>query len=218
VSHDHDHHNAPPNPYLEKRRSAAETEALEERTRKIEDLLVTKGLVEKETLDKLVDLYENDIGPLNGAKVVALAWTDPAYKERLMANATAAIGELGFGGLQGEHMVVVENTPGVHNIVVCSLCSCYPWPVLGLPPTWYKDPSYRSRVPIDPRGVLKEFGVTIAESTEVRVWDSSAEIRYLVLPERPAGTDGWSMDKLAELVTRDSMIGVATLDAPVRIK
>jgi len=214
VSNDHDHHDAPANPFLEKRRSAADTEALAERTRKLEELLIGKGLVVKETLDKLVDLYENDIGPLNGAHVVARAWTDPAYKERLMTDATAAIGELGFGGIQGEHMVVVENTPDTHNMVVCSLCSCYPWPVLGLPPTWYKDPSYRSRAPIDPRGVLQEFGVEIAETVEVRVWDSSAEVRYLVLPERPAGTDDWPEEKLVELISRDAMIGVATIDEP----
>ena len=215
MSNDHHGHDAPPNPFLEKRRNAAETEALEERTRKLEDLLVTKGLVDKKTLDKLVDLYENDIGPLNGAQVVARAWTDPDYKERLLADATAAIGELGFGGLQGEHMVIVENTPDVHNMVVCSLCSCYPWPVLGLPPTWYKDPAYRSRAPIDPRGVLREFGVELAASIEVRVWDSSAEIRYLVLPERPAGTDDWPEERLTELVSRDAMIGVATIKSPI---
>ena len=214
MSNDQHDHDAPPNPFLEKRRNAAETEALESRTQKLEELLVAKGLVFKESLDKLVNLYENDIGPLNGAQVVTRAWTDPAYKERLIADATAAISELGFGGMQGEHMVVVENTPHVHNIVVCSLCSCYPWPVLGLPPTWYKDPAYRSRAPIDPRGVLSEFGVNLAESIEVRVWDSSAEIRYLVLPERPAGTEDWPEEKLAELVTRDSMIGVATIEVP----
>jgi nitrile hydratase len=172
------------------------------------------GLVNPATLDKLASTYENDIGPMNGARVVAKAWTDPAYKQRLLADATAAIGELGISGLQGEHMVVVENTPEVHNVVVCTLCSCYPWPVLGLPPTWYKSAPYRSRVAIDPRGVLKEFGLTIPESTEVRVWDSSAEIRYMVLPERPKGAENLSEEELAKLVNRDAMIGVAKVNSP----
>ncbi|MFL2547341.1 MAG: nitrile hydratase subunit alpha [Candidatus Rariloculaceae bacterium] len=206
-------HDDPPNPFLTKRHSDAETEALAERTRWLEDLLVAKGYVEKDTLDRIVDLYENDIGPLNGAKVVARAWTDRAFKKRLFEDATPAIAELGFGGIQGEHMVVVENTADVHNMVVCSLCSCYPWPVLGLPPTWYKDPSYRSRALIDPRGVLLEFGLELPPSTEVRVWDSSAEIRYLVLPQRPSGTDDWLEEKLQSLVSRDSMIGVAVIDS-----
>ncbi len=184
------------------------------RSRKLEDLLVSKGIVSKGALDKLVELYENDIGPMNGARVVARAWIDSDYKLRLMANATAAIEELGFGGMQGEHMIVVENSPGIHNVVVCTLCSCYPWPVLGLPPTWYKSPAYRSRVVIDPRGVLREFGLELPESVEVRVWDSSAEIRYLVLPERPERTAGWSEGELAALVTRDAMIGVTTAAAP----
>ncbi len=209
----HDH-NAPANPFLEKRRNAAETQVLETRTRRLEDLLISKGIVSKEALDKLIELYENDIGPINGAKVVARAWVDSEYKTRLLEDATAAISELGFGGMQGEHMIVVENSPSVHNVVVCTLCSCYPWPVLGLPPTWYKSPAYRSRVVIDPRGVLREFGLEIPESVEVRVWDSSAEIRYLVLPERPERTAGWSEDELAAVVTRDAMIGVATIEAP----
>ncbi len=209
----HDH-NAPANPFLEKRRNAAETEALAARSRKLEDLLVSKGIVSKGALDKLVELYENDIGPMNGARVVARAWVDSDYKLRLMANATAAIEELGFGGMQGEHMIVVENLPGIHNVVVCTLCSCYPWPVLGLPPTWYKSPAYRSRVVVEPRGVLREFGLELPESVEVRVWDSSAEIRYLVLPERPERTAGWSEGELAALVTRDAMIGVTTAAAP----
>jgi len=209
----HDH-GAPANPFLEKRRNAAETETLAARSRKLEDLLVSKGIVSKGALDKLVELYENDIGPMNGARVVARAWIDSDYKLRLMANATAAIEELGFGGMQGEHMIVVENSPGIHNVVVCTLCSCYPWPVLGLPPTWYKSPAYRSRVVIDPRGVLREFGLELPESVEVRVWDSSAEIRYLVLPERPERTAGWSEGELAALVTRDAMIGVTTAAAP----
>jgi len=207
-------HDAPPSPYLEKRRTAAETEALEERVRRLEHLLTEKGIVSKKTLDRVVSIYENDLGPLNGAKVVARAWVDEAYRQRLLADATKAIKELGFGGLQGEHMVVVENAATVHNIVACTLCSCYPWPVLGLPPTWYKNPPYRSRIAIDPRGVLVEFGLELDDSIEVRVWDSSAEIRYLVLPERPQGTEGFSEEELAALVTRDSMIGVARINSP----
>ncbi len=213
--HEHDHpHNAPPNPYHNSERSEARNAELTERVAKLEALLTAKGLVDKGALDKLVDIYENDLGPMNGAKVVARAWTDPAFKQRLLENATAAIAELGFGGLQGEHMVVVENTADVHNVVVCTLCSCYPWPVLGLPPTWYKDAAYRSRIVIDPRGVLADFGTEIDDEVEMRVWDSSAEIRYLVLPERPAGTEGMSEDQLAELVERDAMIGVTKVRAP----
>jgi nitrile hydratase len=174
--------------------------------------LIAKGLVTADTLAKFAEIYEKDIGPMNGAKVVARAWVDPAYKQRLLTNATAAIAELGFGGLQGEHLVVVENTPTVHNMVVCTLCSCYPWPVLGLPPVWYKSAPYRSRSVIDPRGVLREFGVELDESVEVRVWDSSAEIRYMVLPERPSGTEQMSEEELAKLVTRDAMIGVAKVE------
>ncbi|MFP6829483.1 MAG: nitrile hydratase subunit alpha [Gammaproteobacteria bacterium] len=208
------HHNAPPNPFLENRRNAAETRVLEERARKLEELLVSKKLVATDALDRLVDLYENDIGPTNGAAVVARAWIDPDYRQRLLEDATAAIRELGFGGMQGEHMVVVENSPEIHNVVVCTLCSCYPWPVLGLPPDWYKDPAYRSRVAIEPRRVLKEFGLELAESTEVRVWDSSAEIRYLVLPERPEGTERYAEAELAALVSRDAMIGVALVEPP----
>jgi nitrile hydratase len=208
------HHNAPPNPFLENRRNAAETRVLEGRTRKLEELLVSKKLVTTDALDRLVDLYENDIGPTNGAAVVARAWIDPDYRQRLLEDATASIRELGFGGMQGEHMVVVENSPEIHNVVVCTLCSCYPWPLLGLPPDWYKDPAYRSRVAIEPRRVLKEFGLELAESTEVRVWDSSAEIRYLVLPERPEGTERYSETGLAALVSRDAMIGVALVEPP----
>jgi len=213
MAEDHSH-GAAPNPYLEKRRTAAETEVLEERIRNLESVLTAKGIVSSDTLDKIVDIYENDLGPVNGAKVVARAWVDDEYRQRLLEDATAAIGELGFGGLQGEQMVVVENTPTVHNVVVCTLCSCYPWPVLGLPPTWYKSPAYRSRVVIDPRGVLAEFGLRLGDSVEARVWDSSAEIRYLVLPERPEGTVDWTQEQLAELVTRDSMIGVGKALAP----
>ena len=214
TEHDHDHsrHNAPPDPRLEKHLSAEQTQALEDRVQKLEALLIAKGLVNSATLEKLASTYENDIGPVNGARVVAKAWTDSAYKQRLLTNATAAIGELGISGLQGEHMVVVENTPAVHNVVVCTLCSCYPWPVLGLPPTWYKSAPYRSRVVIDPRSVLQEFGVNLPDSVEVRVWDSSAEIRYMVLPERPAGTENLDEQALTQLVSRDAMIGVARVE------
>jgi nitrile hydratase len=180
----------------------------------LESLLVEKGLVDPAALDLLVETYEHRIGPRNGAKVVARAWVDPTYKARLLSDATAAIRELGFGGLQGEHMVAVENTPMVHNLVVCTLCSCYPLPILGLPPVWYKSAPYRSRAVIDPRGVLQEFGLTLAPETEIRVWDSTAEIRYLVVPERPAGTEQLSEEQLASLVTRDAMIGVTKVKPP----
>jgi len=202
------HHEAPGSPYQRSDRPSDRNAALTQRVAKLESLLIAKGLVDKEALDKLVDLYEHDLGPMNGARVIARAWVDPHYKRRLLENATAAIAELGFGGLQGEHMVVVENTAEVHNVVVCSLCSCYPWPVLGLPPTWYKDAAYRSRVVIDPRGVLAEFGTKLNDDVEVRVWDSSAEIRYLVLPQRPQGTESLNEEQLARLIDRDSMIGV----------
>ena len=181
------------------------------RVRALESLLVEKGLVDPAALDAIVDHFENRVGPRNGAKVVAKAWTDPDYRERLLQDATAAIAELGFTGGQGEHMVAVENTARQHNLVVCTLCSCYPWPVLGLPPVWYKSPPYRSRAVIDPRGVLAEFGTVLADDVAVRVWDSTAEVRYLVIPERPAGTDSLSEDELAALVTRDGMIGTARL-------
>lgn len=184
------------------------------RVKALESLLVEKGLVDPAALDALVDTYEHKVGPRNGAQVVARAWVDAAYRKRLLSNAAPAIAELGFLGTQGEHMVVVENTPKVHNVVVCTLCSCYPWPVLGLPPVWYKSSPYRSRAVIDPRGVLKEFGLELPADVEVRVWDSTAELRYLVLPERPAGTESLSEDALAALVTRDSMIGVAKVQAP----
>lgn len=181
------------------------------RVKALESLLVEKGLVDPAALDAIVDHFEHRVGPRNGARVVARAWTDPAYKARLMEDANAAIAELGYSGGQGDHMVVVENTPQVHNLVVCTLCSCYPWPVLGLPPVWYKSSPYRSRAVIDPRGVLKEFGTELAADTEVRVWDSTAEIRYLVLPERPANTESLDEAALAALVTRDGMIGTARL-------
>ena len=193
--HEHDHQAVPSDPAL--------------RVKALESLLVEKGLVDRVALDALVDAYEHKIGPRNGARVVARAWSDPAYKQRLLSDADAAIAEMGYGGLQGEHMVVVENSAKVHNLVVCTLCSCYPWPVLGLPPVWYKSAPYRSRAVIDPRGVLREFGVELPEGVEVRVWDSTAELRYLVLPERPAGAEGMSEEALAVFVTRDSMVGVA---------
>ena len=184
------------------------------RVKALESLLVNKGLVDPAALDSIVETYERKIGPRNGARVVARAWIDPAYKQRLFTDATSAIAELGFSGSQGEHMVVVENTPSCHNLVVCTLCSCYPWPVLGLPPVWYKSAAYRSRVVIDPRGVLREFSLELGEEVELRVWDSTAEIRYLVLPERPIGTEELGEDALAALVTRDAMIGTAKLTFP----
>jgi len=184
------------------------------RVKALESLLVEKGVVDRAALDAVVDSYETKIGPRNGARVVARAWVDAAYKKRLLADPTAAIAELGYSGGQGEDMVVLENSPKVHNLVVCTLCSCYPWPVLGLPPVWYKSAPYRSRAVIDPRGVLREFGLDLPENVEVRVWDSTAEVRYLVLPERPAGTDHLSEEALAALVTRDSMIGVTKVSPP----
>ena len=213
--HEHDHpHDAPANPYHRSERTSSHNAELAERVAKIESLLTAKGLVARDALDKIVDIYEHDLGPMNGAKVVARAWVDPAFKQRLLKDATTAIAELGFGGLQGEHMVVVENTRNTHNVVVCTLCSCYPWPVLGLPPAWYKEAAYRSRIVIDPRSVLREFGTGLDDNVEVRVWDSSAEIRYLVLPERPAGTEHLSEAQLAELVERDAMIGVTKALSP----
>jgi nitrile hydratase len=201
-SHEHEHQAVPSDPAL--------------RVKALESLLVEKGLVDRSALDTLIDAYENKIGPRNGARVVARAWSDPAYKQRLLADADAAIAELGYGGMQGEHMVVLENTPQVHNLVVCTLCSCSPWPVLGLPPVWYKSAPYRSRAVIDPRGVLREFGLQLPNDVEVRVWDSTAEIRYLVLPERPAGTEQLSEEELGSLVTRDSMIGVTNVSFPAK--
>ena len=192
--HDHEHQAVPSDPAL--------------RVKALESLLVEKGLVDPAALDALIDTYEHKVGPRNGARVVARAWVDPEYKKRLLADATNAIAELGYGGRQGEHMVVVENTPKIHNLVVCTLCSCYPWSVLGLPPVWYKSAPYRSRAVIDPRGVLREFGIDVSEDVEVRVWDSTAELRYLVLPEPPPGAGDLNEDQLAALVTRDSMIGV----------
>ena len=195
--HGHDHQAAPSDPAL--------------RAKALESLLVEKGLVDRAALDALVDTFEHKVGPRNGARVVAKAWSDPAYKRRLLTDASAAIAELGYVGQQGEHMVVVENGPAVHHVVVCTLCSCYPWPVLGLPPTWYKSPAYRSRAVREPRTLLAELGADVPSDVEIRVWDSSAEVRYLVLPERPAGTDGIDETELAARVTRDAMIGVERL-------
>lgn len=186
------------------------------RVKALESILTEKKLIDPAAVDALIDAFENKIGPRNGARVVARAWTDPAYKKRLLSDATKAIAELGFSGMQGEDMVVVENTPKVHNLLVCTLCSCYPWPVLGLPPVWYKAAPYRSRAVIEPRAVLEEFGLKLGEDIEIHIWDSTAELRYMVLPERPAGTDGLSEDALAALVTRDAMIGVAKIAAPKR--
>tara|TARA_B110000091_G_scaffold206792_1_gene244121 strand:+ start:434 stop:1093 length:660 start_codon:yes stop_codon:yes gene_type:complete len=194
-SHDHDDHHSllPTDPEL--------------RVKAIETLLLSKGLIDSETLDELIDTYENKIGPQNGAKVVAKAWVDSDYKKRLLENATSAIRELSYQGRQGENMVVVENTPEIHNVIVCTLCSCYPWPVLGIPPTWYKSDEYRSRTVREPRKVLSEFGVKVDDEIQVKVWDSTAELRYLVLPMRPEGTENMNEDELAKLVTRNSMIG-----------
>jgi nitrile hydratase subunit alpha len=201
-AHDHDHaHGHRPEPLA----------PVEARVAAIESLLIERGLFNAEVLDAIVDNFEQNLGPQNGAKVVAKAWVDPGYKQRLLDDATAAIAELGFGGPEGDHMVVVENTPTVHNLVVCTLCSCYPWPTLGLPPRWYKAPAYRSRAVREPRVLLAEMGTTLPDEIEIRVWDSSAEVRYLVLPERPAATEGLSEDDLAALVTRDAMIGVERL-------
>jgi len=197
--HDHDH---------------SHLDGMELKVRTLESLLVEKGYVDPGALDEIVETYETRVGPRNGAAVVAKAWSDPAYLERLRENATAAIGELGFTGRQGEHMRIVENTPQIHNMVVCTLCSCYPWPVLGLPPVWYKSAPYRSRAVSEPEKVLSEFGVTLPEGKTIRVWDSTAEMRYLVIPERPAGTEGWREEQLAELVTRDSMIGTGLALSP----
>ena len=198
---DHNHHTEPPS-------------EVELKVKALESLLVEKGLVDPAALDTLIDTYENRVGPKNGARVVVRAWTEPEFKDWLLKDATAAIGSIGFTGRQGEHMKVIENTPTVHNLVVCTLCSCYPWTVLGLPPVWYKSAPYRSRAVIDPRGVLREFGLELSNDVEVHVWDSTAEIRYLVLPERPPGTTDMSENELADIVTRDSMIGVAKVLPP----
>ena len=199
--HDHNHHD----------NDLDEMTAL---TRALETVLVEKGLVDPAAVDAIIETYSNDVGPRNGASVVARAWTDPVFADFLATDATAAIASMGFTGRQGEHMRALFNGAGVHNLVVCTLCSCYPWTVLGLPPVWYKSPPYRSRSVRDPRGVLAEFGTVLPEETEIRVWDSTAELRYLVIPERPAGTEGWGAERLAALVSRDAMIGTALADAP----
>ena len=195
----------------------SELSEIERRVRALETVLTQKGYIDPAALDVLIDTYQTKIGPRNGARVVARAWVDRAYRDRLLRDATSAIAELGYSGRQGEHMIAVENTPGRHNVVVCTLCSCYPWPVVGLPPVWYKSAPYRSRVVRDPRGVLLEFGVTLPADTEIRVWDSSAEVRYLVIPERPAGTDGLDEEALSALVTRDSMIGTGLARTPAEV-
>ncbi|MFP4405737.1 nitrile hydratase subunit alpha [Rhodosalinus sp.] len=199
--HDHPHHDN-------------DLDEMTARVRALESILVEKGLVDPAAVDAIIDTYEHKVGPRNGAAVVARAWSDPEFADWLRADATAAIASMGFVGRQGEHMVAVFNTPAEHNLVVCTLCSCYPWPVLGLPPTWYKAPAYRSRAVREPRAVLEEFGVTLPEDVRIRVWDSTAEIRYLVIPERPAGTEGLDPDALADLVTRDSMIGCGQPRSP----
>ena len=197
---DHQHQTVPSDPTL--------------RVKALESLLVEKGIVDPAALDALIDHFEHKVGPRNGARVVAHAWVDAAYKSRLLADAPSAIAELGFTSHQGEHMVVCENTPQVHNMVVCTLCSCYPWTMLGLPPVWYKSAAYRARAVIEPRGVLREFGLNLPDEVELRVWDSTAEIRYLILPMRPQGTESWSEDELGALVTRDAMVGVAQVSIP----
>lgn len=200
--HDHDHeHTEPPSD-------------LELRVKALESLLLEKGLVNPDTLDAIIDTYEHKVGPQNGARVVAKAWTDARFRQSLMADATAAVAELGYSGRQGEHLQVVENSDAVHNLVVCTLCSCYPWTVLGLPPTWYKSAPYRARAVSEPRAVLEEFGTRLPIDTRIRVWDSTSEMRYLVLPQRPAGTEGWSEEALRRLVSRNSMIGVELARAP----
>jgi len=202
MSEDHDHHDH------------SELSETELRVRALETILTEKGYVEPAALDLLIETYETKVGPRNGARVVARAWADAAYRGRLLKDATAAVAELDYVGRQGEHLVAVENTPTLHNMVVCTLCSCYPWPVLGLPPVWYKSAPYRSKAVKDPRGVLKDFGFDLPATTKIRVWDSTAEIRYLVLPMRPESTEGWSEERLADLVTRDSMIGTGLPKQP----
>jgi len=207
-AHHHDHHHDHDHSEL------SETQL---RVRALESILVEKGYVDPAALDVFIETYETKVGPHNGARVVAKAWADPAYRHWLLEDATAAIASLGYTGRQGEHMVAVENTPRRHNMVVCTLCSCYPWSVLGLPPVWYKSAPYRSRAVMDPRGVLADFGVTLPADTEIQVWDSTAEIRYLVVPMRPEGTDGWDEERLAKLVTRDSMIGTGLALQPSEV-
>ena len=203
MAHDHDHDH-----------EHSELSPTQLRVRALETILTEKGYVDPAALDILIETYEKKVGPRNGARVVAKAWSDPDYRNWLLKDANPAVASVGYAGRQGEHLVVLENTPARHNMVVCTLCSCYPWPVLGLPPVWYKSAPYRSRAVVDPRGVLRDFGVELPADTEIRVWDSTSEVRYLVLPMRPAGTGGWSEDELAELVTRDSMIGTGLPKQP----
>jgi nitrile hydratase len=207
MSHDHDDHHHDHD-------HGSELDEMQLRVRALESVLTEKGYVDPAALDLLIEMYETKVGPHNGAKVVAKAWADPKYRRWLLAESGAAIASVGYIGRQGEHMVALENTPKLHNMVVCTLCSCYPWPVLGLPPVWYKSAPYRSRAVADPRGVLRDFGVELPADTEIRIWDSTAEMRYLVVPLRPEGTDGWSEEELARLVTRDSMIGTGLPKRP----
>jgi nitrile hydratase len=209
--HSHEHHHGPGHEH-------SEIGPMDLRVRALETVLAAKGYIDPAALDLLIDAYQTRIGPRNGARVVARSWCDPAFRDWLLADATAAIASLGYTGRQGEHMHALENTDTTHHLVVCTLCSCYPWPVLGLPPTWYKSAPYRSRAVRDPRGVLADFGVVLPAETEIRVWDSTAELRYLVIPQRPAGTDGWSEEQLATLVTRNSMIGTGLALDPARVK
>ena len=209
MGHDHEH---------DHEHGGSELSDMDLRVRALESLLVEKGYIDPQALDVLIETYETRVGPHNGARVVAKAWADPAFRNRLLDDATAAIASLGYTGRQGEHMVALENTPQVQNMVVCTLCSCYPWPVLGLPPVWYKSAPYRSRAVIDPRGVMRDFGFEVPAATQFRVWDSTAEVRYLVLPMRPAGTENWSEEELAKLVTRDSMIGTGLPKTPADLR
>ena len=198
---------------MSKAQSSSDRIPINLRTEALEQLLVERGLVDPQVMDTFIKTYEKDVGPLNGAQVVAKAWTDPEFKQRLLEDGTGAVAELGFKGPQGEHLVVVENSVAIHNVVVCTLCSCYPWPLLGLPPAWYKDPAYRSRVVREPRTVLGEMGLELPKDTEITVWDSSSEVRFFVLPQRPSGTEKFSEAELAALVTRDAMVGVAQVNA-----
>lgn len=207
--HDHHHHHDHDHDH-----DHSELSPMDARVRALETILTEKGYVDPAALDLLIETYETKVGPHNGAQVVAKSWTDPAYRQRLLADATKAVGELGYAGRQGEHLVAIENTPDTHNMVVCTLCSCYPWPVLGLPPVWYKSAPYRAKAVRDPRGVLADFGVTLPAGKSIKVWDSTAEVRYLVIPERPPGTEGWDEERLASLVTRDSMIGTGLARRP----
>ena len=212
--HDHDHNHGHSHSHSHSHEEFSELGDMDVRVRALESLLSDKGFIDSAALDRIIETYQTQVGPRMGARVVARAWSDPTFADWLRTDATAAIESLGYGGRQGEHMVAVENTADTHNMVVCTLCSCYPWPVLGLPPTWYKSAPYRSRVVRDPRGVLADFGVTLPDETDIRVWDSTAEVRYLVIPRRPDGTDGLSEEELAELVTRDSMIGTGLVRSP----